>query len=141
MPIKIWENLKILLNRVVDIITQGSLERIKLISAFNRIFEEAYVNQEFEHLCTVTTSRGVAINRHPMSDNFRSGFKVTIKSEQYLYKTDFSQIAKFFVNNKGFVKRLMVVGYDTLTILSTTSPGGLQIPLKDIASLNDYMLD
>ena len=142
MAINIFSKISTLLNRVVDIITQGGLERVRVLSEFNRVFKSAFEIGEFDRLCSVTTSKGNQNFKHELSTIYlRSGFKITIMNDENLKKQDFSKIAKYFVINKAFARKLMALGYDTLLIKGKSSTTGLEIPLKEIASLNDYMVN
>ena len=107
MGVNVFSKISILINRIVDVITQGNLERVKVMSEFNRVFKDAFYSQEFIRLCSVTTS----------------------------------YIASYVVLSKEFVRQLMAMGYDTLIIRGKSRSTGLEIPLKEIANLNDYMLD
>lgn len=142
MAINIFSKISTLLNRVVDIITQGGLERVRVLSEFNSVFKAAFQAGEFDRLCSVTTSKGNQKFKHELSTIYlRSGFKITIMNDENLKKQDFSKIAKYFVINKAFARKLMALGYDTLLIKGKSSTTGLEIPLKEIASLNDYMVN
>jgi hypothetical protein len=142
MGLDIFSKISTLLNRVVEIIKQSGLERVRVLNEFNRVFKTAFEIGEFERLCSVTTSRGNQNFRHELSTIYlRSGFKITIMNDDNLKKQDFSKIAKYFVINKAFARKLMALGYDTLLIKGKSSTTGLEIPLKEIASLNDYMVN
>ena len=142
MGLDIFSKISTLLNRVVDIITQGGLERVRVLHEFNRVFKSAFEIGEFNRLCSVTTAKGNQNFKHELSTFYlRSGFKITILNDDNLKKQDFSKIAKYFVINKAFARKLMALGYDTLLIKGKSSAIGLEIPLKEIASLNDYMVN
>jgi hypothetical protein len=129
MGLDIFSKISTLLNRVVDIITQGGLERVRVLNEFNRVFKSAFEMGEFNRLCSVTTAKGNQNFKHELSTVYlRSGFKITILNDDNLKKQDFS-------------RKLMALGYDTLLIKGKSSTTGLEIPLKEIASLNDYMVN
>ena len=54
----ILTKLTTLLNRVVDVVSQGNLQRVRIISQFNQVFKEAFYSTEIDRLCKVTTSPG-----------------------------------------------------------------------------------
>lgn len=141
MALNIFSKISTLVNRVLDIITQGGLERVRVLNEFNNVFKAAFEEGEFNKLCSVTTSKGNPQFGHELSTIYlRSGFKITILNDDFLKKQDFSKIAKYFIINKEFARKLMALGYDTLIIKGKSSTTGLEIPLKEIASLNDYMV-
>ena len=43
MASNIFSRLAQLLNRVVDVVSQGNLERVRIIREFNQVFKEAYL--------------------------------------------------------------------------------------------------
>jgi hypothetical protein len=142
MGVNVFSKISILINRIVDVITQGNLERVKVMSEFNRVFKDAFYSQEFNRLCSVTTSKGNPRFKHELSAFYlRSGFKITILNDDNLTEGDYSYIASYVVLSKEFVRQLMAMGYDTLIIRGKSRSTGLEIPLKEIANLNDYMLD
>ncbi len=128
------------INRIVDIISQGNFERVRILKEFNLVFKEAYMTGEIDRLCTVTTGPGNLKFRHAFSSFYiRSGFRITIENEEYLTEGEFYDIAKYVVESRPLVRQLMAIGYDTLIIKGKIV--GIQIPLKEIASLHDYMLN
>ena len=138
----IISKLATLLNRVVDVVSQGNLERIKVIREFNLVFTEAFYSGEIDRLCSVTTSPGVQSFKHELSSFYiRSGFKVTIHNDERITDNEYFEISKYIIQSASFVRQLMALGYDTLIIVGKNSARGLQIPLKEIANLHDYMLN
>jgi hypothetical protein len=141
MP-NIISHLSTLLNRVVDIISQGSFERVRIIREFNIVFKEAFMTGDIDRLCSVTTSPGNQQFRHELSAFYlRSGFKITIHNDSNLTENNFYEIARYVIESAPFVRQLMALGYDTLFIVGKNSSRGVQIPLKEIANLHDFMLN
>jgi hypothetical protein len=142
MAENIFSRLSKLLNRVVDVVSQGNLERVRIIREFNLVFKEAYYGGDIERLCTVTTSPGNPNFRHELSTFYlRSGFKITIENDNNLQENDFIEISRYVIESAPFVRQLMALGYDTLIIKGKNSFMGVQIPLKEIANLQSYMLN
>jgi hypothetical protein len=110
-----------LINRVVDIVTQGNLERVRIMLEFNKVFKDAFYSQEFNRLCSVTTSKGNPSFKHELSSFYlRSGFKITIMNDDNLKESDYSFIASYVIQSKEFIRQLMALGYDTLIIRGKT---------------------
>ncbi len=131
-----------LLNRVVDIVSSGSLERVRIIKEFNMVFQEAYQSGDIDRLCTVTTGPGNPDFRHELSSFYlRSAFKITIHNDSNLNDNDYYDISKYVIESAPFVRQLMALGYDTLKIVGKNTMRGIQIPLKEIANLHAYMLN
>lgn len=130
-----------LLNRFVDVITQGNFERVRIIREFNMVFKEAYMSGEIDRFCIVSTSAGIPEYRHALSTFYiRSGFKITIQNDERLTEHDFMEISKYILESAPFVRQLMALGYDTLIIIGKTNYNGLQVSLKEISDIQKYML-
>jgi hypothetical protein len=131
-----------LLNRVVDIVSSGSLERVRIIKEFNLVFNEAYQTGDLDKWCSVTTGAGNQQYKHELSSFYlRSGFKITIHNDLNLQENDFYEISKYVIESAPFVRQLMALGYDTLIVVGKNTGNGVQISLKQIANLHDYMLN
>lgn len=142
MSNNIFSKITTFLNRVVDVVSQGNLERVKILREFNYVFKEVYMQGELERLCTVTTSAGNPQYKHELSTFYlRSGFKITVENDSNLTKEDLIDISKYVIESAPFVRQLMALGYDTLIIKGKNSIYGVQIPLKEIANLQNYMLN
>lgn len=142
MSSNIFSKITTILNRIVDVVSQGSLERIKVLREFNYVFKEIYMSGELLWLCSVTTSSGNPNFRHELSTFYlRSGFRITVENDSNLTQNDYFEIAKYVIENAAFVRQLMALGYDTLIIKGRNSIYGAEIPLKEIASLHNYMLN
>lgn len=142
MSNNIFSKITTLLNRVVDVVSQGNLERVRILREFNYVFKEVYMQGELDRLCTVTTSAGNPQFKHELSTFYlRSGFRITVENDSNLTKEDFVEISKYVIDSAPFVRQLMALGYDTLIIKGKNSMFGAQIPLKEIANLQNYMLN
>jgi len=142
MSNNILSRISTFINRVVDAVSQGSFERVRILREFNLVFREAYMQMELDRLCIVTTSPGNQANKHDLSTFYlRSGFKITIENDHKLLENDYIEIAKYVIESRAFVRQLMALGYDTLIIKGKNQYRGLEIPLKTIANLHDYMLN
>jgi hypothetical protein len=137
----IFSRIATLFNRIADVVSQGNLERVRIIKEFNLVFKEAFSCGDIDRLCSVTTSPGNPQNKHALSVHFlRSGFKITIHNDEHLTKNDFVEISKYVIDSAPFVRQLMSMGYDTLIIKGMNYSIGLEIPLNEIANLYKYML-
>ncbi len=142
MASNLFSKITTFLNRIVDTISQGSLERVRILQEFNYVFKEVYMQGDFNRLCTVTTSSGNPNFKHQLSTFYlRSGLKVTIENHNNLTNSDIIEISKYFIESKPFVRQLMALGYDTLIIKGKNNFSGVEIALKQIADLQEYMLN
>jgi hypothetical protein len=133
------------LNRIVDVVSTGSTERIRILKEFNLVFKEVYLQGELQHLCHVTTSPGNPKFKHELSTFYlRSGFKITIGNDRNLSKEEIIEYSKFVIESKPFVRQLMSLGYDTLILRPQNNYAGiseLEVALKTIANFQNYMLN
>ncbi len=142
MASNIFSMITTFLNRVVDVVSQGNLERVRILREFNIVFKEVFMQGELDRLCVVTTSSGNPEFKHELSTFYlRSGFKITIENDNNLTQSDYIEISKYVIESAPFVRQLMVLGYDTLIIKGKNSYMGLQLPLKEIANFHNYMLN
>lgn len=138
----LWSQITKLFNRIIDIASQGNLERIKIINTFNFIFNEAYINGEINRNCSVTTGIGNPTFRHVCSTTYlRSGFKITIHNDNKLEMSEIEEIAGYILDSKSFVRQLMALGYDTLIIVGKNTYKSAEYSLNDVADLHKYMLN
>lgn len=141
MSANIFSKITTLLNRLVDVVSQGNLQRVKIITEFNQVFKDAFYSSDLDRLCKVTTAPGNPTFKHELSSFYlRSGFKITIENDDSLGETDYKIISGYVIESEAFVRQLMALGYDTLIIKGRNSFSGIQIPLKEIANLHSYML-
>ncbi len=141
MASNIFSEFAKIFNRIVDIISQGNLQRVRLIHEFNLVFHEAYLEGSLDRHCRVSTSPGNPQFRHEMSTFYlRSGFKITIENDDQLKESDFIEISKYVTDSIPFVRQLMALGYDTLIIIGKNHHFGHQVSLKEIANLRGFSL-
>lgn len=143
MSKNIFSKIATLINRVVDILSQGSLERVKILREFNITFKQAWEERSLDRLCSVTTSPGEPSFKHELSTFYlRSGFKITVENDDGLTEDDYGEISKYVLESKPFVRQLMALGYDTL-IIKGKHPyhPGFRLSLKEITNFHDYMIE
>ena len=131
-----------LINRLVDVISQGSFERVKILREFNITFKQAWEEKSLDRLCFVTTAPGDPDFKHGLSTYYlRSGFKITIENDEDLTEKECGEISKYVVESRPFVRQLMAMGYDTL-IIKGKQPykKGVNLALKEISNLQDHMI-
>ncbi len=138
----IINKLTLLINSIIDVISQGSFERVKVVKEFNLVFSEAYLSGEFDRLCKVSIGIGDLAFRHSMSTFYlRSGFKITIQNDDNLTGRDIQDIAKYILASNSFIRQLMALGFDTLFILGKHNTSGVKLKLSDFGDPNKYLLN
>lgn len=110
-------------------------ERIRLMSEWNKSAKEAYISGAVPSLLEATTSRGNSNNRHELSKLFISGFRIKVKSGLSLSKMDLLNVGRIILNNSELVRRIIVLGWDTLEVYDAKTKVGVQWALKDFMNL------
>lgn len=134
-------SIKTLLSNLINTLLDGSFERVRIISQMNVAFKEYFTTGEFNRLCKVSISQGNSAFAHEMSSLWiRSGFKITIENDVSLRETEINELAAYITDNAAFVRQLMAMGFDTLTIKGKTGGMTKSFALKRFANLNQYYI-
>ena len=134
-------NIKTLLTNLINTLLDGSFERVRIISQMNTAFKEYFTTGEFNRLCKVSIAQGNSAFAHEMSSLWiRSGFKITIENDSSLRESEINELAAYITDNASFVRQLMAMGFDTLTIKGKTSSITKSFALKKFANLNQYYI-
>lgn len=134
-------NIKTLLTNLINTLLDGSFERVRIISQMNTAFKEYFTTGEFNRLCKVSIAQGNSAFAHEMSSLWiRSGFKITIENDSSLRESEINELAAYITDNASFVRQLMAMGFDTLTIKGKTSSLTKSFALKKFANLNQYYI-
>lgn len=134
-------SIKTLLSNLINSLLDGSFERVRIISQMNTAFKEYFTTGEFNRLCKVSISQGNSAYAHEMSSLWiRSGFKITIENDLFLYESEINELAAYVTDNTAFVRQLMAMGFDTLIIKGKTSGTTKNFALKKFANLDQYYI-
>ncbi|MBD5231072.1 MAG: hypothetical protein HDS66_02810 [Bacteroidales bacterium] len=134
-------NINTLLTNLINTLLDGSFERVRIISQMNTAFKEYFTTGEFNRLCKVSIAKGNSAFAHEMSSLWiRSGFKITIENDSSLRESEINELAAYITDNASFVRQLMAMGFDTLTIKGKTSSMTKSFALKKFANLNQYYI-
>ncbi|MCD8303837.1 MAG: hypothetical protein LUC86_03280 [Prevotellaceae bacterium] len=133
--------LKTLITNIINVIMDGSFERVRIISQMNTAFMEYFTSGEFGRLCKVSITQGVSDFRHEMSAMWlRSGFKISIENDFRLTSGEMKELASYVTGNAQFVRQLMAMGFDTLVIKGKTTGMKQLYPLAKFANLSNYFI-
>ena len=134
-------NLKTFFSNLINTLLDGSFERVRIISQMNTAFKEYFTTGEFNRLCKVSISSGNSAFAHEMSSLWiRSGFKITIENDSALRESEINELAAYVTDNAAFVRQLMAMGFDTLTIKGKTAGLTKSFALKKFANLDQYYI-
>ncbi len=121
-------------NRIVKWFRDMS-ERRKLINDWNDSAREAYISGAVPSLLEVSTSIGNCNYRHEMSKWMISGFRIKVKSGKSLTRDELIAIGRIILCNNQLVRRIVVLGWDTLEVYDAANKKGVQWAFKDFISL------
>lgn len=110
-------------------------ERIRLINDWNKSAKEAFILGSVPSLLEASTSMGNSKNRHELSKLFISGFRIKVKSGQSLDKMDLVNVGRIILMNPELVRKIIVLGWDTLEVYDARTKVGVQWALKDFMNL------
>ena len=134
-------NIRAIITNLINSLLDGSFERMRIISQMNAAFKEYFTTGEFNRLCKVSISQGNSAFAHEMSSLWiRSGFKITIENDYSLRESEMEELASNVTDNAAFVRQLMAVGFDTLTIKGKTTGKTKSFALKRYANLDQYFI-
>ena len=112
-------------------------DRIKLISGFNRAAREAFVNGEAPTHLEACVSKGYRPYRHQFSNFFNSGFRIKVFAGNQLSKQDTVNIGNAILADDKLVRRLVVLGFDTLEVHSDVGTYGCRWQLRDYIMIGE----
>ena len=120
--------------RIVDWFSDRS-ERKCLIRSFNESARIAFISGGAPTLLKASFSSGNSNYRHQFSAWVNRGFRITALAGQALSKEEMMVIGKVVLNNSELVRRLIVLGWDTLEVQSDKGYFGCQWKLIDYANM------
>jgi len=73
--------------------------------------------------------------RHEMSKWMMSGFRIKAKGGRPLTKDELLSVGRIILNNNQLVRRIVLLGWDTLEVYDVANNKGVQWAFKDFVSL------
>ncbi len=117
-------------NRIISWFRERS-ERNKLVRSFNEASREAFVMGEAPAMLEASISRGDPTYKHAFSRWMYSGFRIKVYMGRLLTKDEMIFIGKVILSNDQLVRRLVVLGWDTLEIHGENATYGCKWKLSD----------
>lgn len=113
-------------------------ERAKLIRSFNESARNAFVAGIAPTLLKASISRGDRSYRHQFSNWLNSGFRIQAFTGRALSKDEIIAIGNVILADDILIRKLVVLGWDTLEIHGDKGSYGCKWQLKDFISLPEY---
>lgn len=111
-------------------------ERAKLIKSFNDKAKESFISGATPTVLKASSSKGLSKNRHTFSSFFNTGFRIQALSGRPLTRNEMELIGKIILSDKTLVRKLIVLGWDTLEVHDNSSRYGCRWCLTDYANIN-----
>lgn len=124
-------------NRIIEWF-QDRQSRTALVRGFNNSAKDAFVIGTIPVLMEASVSRGDPRYRHQYSSMLGSGFRIKIHSGHQLAKQEIINIGMTILSNRILVRRMVVLGWDTLQIHCDEGSHGCQWQLHDFMMLGQF---
>lgn len=122
-------------NKIVNWFRDFS-ERNKLLRSFNDSAREAFVKGEVPAVLQASVSRGDSAYRHHFSKWLASGFRVKVICGRPLTREEMIFLGNVILEDAQLVRRLVILGWDTLEVHGERSARGYKWKLSDHITIN-----
>jgi len=113
-------------------------ERAKLIRSFNESGRTAFVAGIAPTLLKASISKGEGSFKHQFSNWLNTGFRIQAFTGRVLSKDELIHIGKVILDDSLLVRRLIVLGWDTLEMHGDAGAYGCRWQLKDYIPLPKF---
>ena len=129
------------LKNLINVILDGSMERVRILSAMNDNFKDTFYAGGIDRLCKVSISAGNPEFSHEMSTIWlRSGFRITVENDYGMADIEIFEISDYVLQNEAFLRQLMSLGFDTLIVQGKLTKRGKMFCIKSYANLKGYSI-
>lgn len=127
-------------NTILDWFRDRS-ERSNLIRSFNDSARDSFVAGIAPTLLKARISKGEATYKHQFSNWLNTGYRIQAFTGRVLSKDELMHIGKVILNDSVLVRKLVVLGWDTLEIHGDAGTYGCRWQLKDYIPLPKHNKD
>jgi nicotinamidase-related amidase len=106
-------------------------ERSKLVRDFNSASKKAFLGGLVPTLLKASVSRGDKSYKHQFSHWLNSGFRIQAFQGRQLSRDELVQIGKVILADDVLIRKLVVLGFDTLEICGDVGSYGCKWQLRD----------
>ncbi len=106
-------------------------DRVKLVDSFNASAKEAYVSGNVPAMLMANVTKGDSNYKHMFSKLLGSGFRIKVFTGRQLERAELISIGNVILANATLVRRLIVLGWDTLEVCGSTGKYGCKWRLID----------
>lgn len=116
-------------NSILDWFRERS-ERSKLIRQFNESARLSFINLVVPTLLKASISRGDSAFKHQFSHWLKSGFRIQTFQGRQLSRDELIVIGKVILSDETLVRKMIVLGFDTLEVCCDVGNYGCKWQLK-----------
>ena len=124
-------------NNILDWFRDRS-ERSKLVRSFNESARNSFVGGIAPTLLKGKISKGESAYKHQFSNWLNTGYRIQAFTGRQLSKDELMHIGKVILNDETLVRKLVVLGWDTLEIHGDEGTYGCRWQLKDYIPLPKF---
>ena len=124
-------------NNILDWFRDRS-ERSKLVRSFNESARNSFVCGIAPTLLKAKISKGESAYKHQFSNWLNTGYRIQAFTGRQLSKDELMHIGKVILNDETLVRKLVVLGWDTLEIHGDEGTYGCRWQLKDYIPLPKF---
>ena len=110
-------------------------ERNKLLREWNEEARTSYIQGLVPVLLEANISKGDSRYKHSFSRLLFSGFRIQLKGSHSLTKEEILDIGRTILHNQNLVRKMILLGWDTLEILDVVHQRGVKWAFKDFANI------
>lgn len=125
-------------NRIIEWFKDRS-ERGKLVRSFNEMARIAFLSGDAPTALKASISRGESMYKHDFSAWMNTGFRIQVLTGRELTKDEIVFIGQVVLSNEKLVRRLVVLGWDTLEIHGACGRYGCRWRLSDYANIGRFL--
>lgn len=112
-------------------------ERNNLVRSFNIAAREAFVYGVAPTLLKASISKGERAYKHQFSDWLNTGFRIQAFKGRELSKSELVNIGSAIMSDSTLVRKLVVLGFDTLEVHGDVGSYGCRWQLTDFMQLSE----
>lgn len=124
-------------NNIIDWFRDRS-ERAKLVRSFNESAKNSFISGIAPTLLKASISKGESSYKHQFSNWLNSGYRIQAFTGRVLTKDELIYIGKVILADSVLVRKLIVLGFDTLEIHGDAGTYGCRWQLKDYIPLPKF---
>lgn len=127
-------------NNILDWFRDRS-DRSRLVRSFNESARNSFVSGVAPTLLKAKISKGESSYKHQFSNWLNTGYRIQAFTGRQLSKDELIHIGKVILNDETLVRKLVVLGWDTLEIHGDEGTYGCRWQLKDHIPLPKFNQD